>query len=194
MAPTPPFVGVAVLHRAARIDDRRDVEIGIVAVIIIARAAARVGVVPADGQRVDVVRVPQVLVQRIGVAVLFQSFFNPSHAEAQRQEQINSACSAPLRETFRHLLLCCQRTPRRHNAPEVCMARKHPRLPKNQNVPFLLLFHSPVPGVGVAFGVPFNSSQERLRRWPSSPLGSRIGLGPWCRQRLQCIYPDVSPR
>ena len=31
-------VGVAVLHRAAGIDDRRDVEVGIVAVIIIARA------------------------------------------------------------------------------------------------------------------------------------------------------------
>ena len=66
-------VGVPVQHRAAGIDDCRDVEIGILAVILIARAAARVGVVPADGQRVDIVRVPEVLVQRVGVAVLRSS-------------------------------------------------------------------------------------------------------------------------
>jgi hypothetical protein len=50
------------------IDDRRHVEVGVVQVLVVGDAAAvRVVIVPADGQGVDVVRVPQVLVERVRV-------------------------------------------------------------------------------------------------------------------------------
>ena len=77
----------------------------IVAVIIIARAADGVGIIPADGRHLDKVRVPDVLVERIGVSVLFQSYFNPSHAEAQRARS-RSTLRAP-RLCVRLSATCC---------------------------------------------------------------------------------------
>ena len=50
-------VGVAFDHVPVGISDGRDVVVGVLQVVVVRGAAAGRGIVPADGQRVDVVRI-----------------------------------------------------------------------------------------------------------------------------------------